>query len=386
MDKVQEIQLELLVEFSKVANCNGLKWFGMFGTLLGAARCGGFIALDKDIDVAMPREDYDRLGHQPELFSEPYFLQTTTNDPSAAPRFMRLRHSGTAILPENFPTVYTPGGHMGIFIDIIPLDIVPDIQVAYKLHAIAADINKKMYASAAYDEIGLSGWAPPSKIKHCNSVGGFPGLYSIYADWYEKTCSGFKEGRYYAMPVLSGAIGHRVFDREAFADTVEMSFEGVKIPAPIGWREVLAVSYPEGTYEPDPRYSKKKEPPFQGCLVDTGKSFRAYQHKYTSMLSGIEGKKVYLFGAGDSLRIWLERYSDGLDVVCCFDNSEEKWDSEAYGIAVCNPQRLPELIDDEARLIIVSMYHMEIGNQLEDMGITDYFVFIDGWKYERDNP
>jgi lipopolysaccharide cholinephosphotransferase len=103
------------------------------------------------------------------------------------------------------------------------------------------------------------------------------------------------------------------------------------------------------------------------------------------MLKGIEGKRVYIFGAGDSLRIWIERYSQGLDVICAFDNSKSKWGTSAYGIPIRSPDELPALIDENSRLIVASVYRKEIGIQLDNMGIKDYFVFVDGWNYRKDS-
>ncbi|MNC65789.1 hypothetical protein D3C75_1161120 [compost metagenome] len=117
--------------------------------------------------------------------------------------------------------------------------------------------------------------------------------------------------------------------------------------------------------------------------MDLGRSYQEYVRAYTDMLCGIENKKVYIFGAGDSLRIWLERYSNGLNVVCAFDNRKAAWGSLAYGVPVRSPSELPVLMDENSRLIIASIYHKEIAKQLEEMNIFDYYFFIDGLKYTR---
>ena len=60
-EEVKNIQIELLDEFVSVCNELGMYYTLGGGTLLGAIRHKGFIPWDDDIDVLMPRPDYDRL-------------------------------------------------------------------------------------------------------------------------------------------------------------------------------------------------------------------------------------------------------------------------------------------------------------------------------------
>jgi len=384
MNLMQTVQLDILEEFIHVLENKEITWFAGFGTLLGAARRGGFIPWDNDIDIIMPRPDYDKLRNMPKMFSEPYFLQTPQNDPPAAPRFMRLRRSDTAVIPEDYPTILTPGGHMGIYIDIIPMDTVPDIVVAKQMQGYGAHIHRRMHASAAWDECGYKIEVMPKKKEDfVKKGGGFPGFYPTFAEMYENVFTGFPEGSYYAMPALRGERGWRVYDKDWFAQVDYLNFESLRLPVPREWRAVLAVSYPNGTHEPDMRYNPYPQLIEEEKLIDTRRSYNEYTRKFTDMLKEIEGRDVYIFGAGDSLRIWLERYSQELNIVCAYDNSKEKHGSVAYGIQVRDPAELPNVISDNSRLIVASIYYKEIGKQLEDMGIDDYYVFIDGWKYCR---
>ena len=67
MDKIHKLSslqrqdLEILKEFQQICNNNGLRYFVVAGSMLGAVRHHGFIPWDDDIDVAMPRTDYDRF-------------------------------------------------------------------------------------------------------------------------------------------------------------------------------------------------------------------------------------------------------------------------------------------------------------------------------------
>ena len=55
--KLRKTELGILEEFMNVCERQNLTWYAMFGTLLGAAREGGFMLWDDDVDVAMPYED-----------------------------------------------------------------------------------------------------------------------------------------------------------------------------------------------------------------------------------------------------------------------------------------------------------------------------------------
>ncbi len=52
-------------------------------------------------------------------------------------------------------------------------------------------------------------------------------------------------------------------------------------------------------------------------------------------------------------------------------------------MAVRNPAELPEMLDNNSRVIVVSVWHQEIGRQLENMGIKDYYVYLDFYYDEK---
>ena len=122
--KIWAVEVELLQELLRVCNKYGLKCFVQGGTLLGTIRHKGFIPWDDDLDVALCREDYDKLCEvAPQEFSEPYFFQNALSDRNYFIGISRLRKSTTTgIVTFLSDRVY----NNGIYIDIYVYDKVPE--------------------------------------------------------------------------------------------------------------------------------------------------------------------------------------------------------------------------------------------------------------------
>ena len=78
LKQVQQMELEILKDFMCVCEENGLRYFGFAGTGIGAIRHGGFIPWDDDIDIAMPREDFEKAMEIIEKqYSDKYYVLNT---------------------------------------------------------------------------------------------------------------------------------------------------------------------------------------------------------------------------------------------------------------------------------------------------------------------
>lgn len=125
MKKLHQCTLEILDFFVEICKENNLRYYLMYGTLLGAVRHKGPIPWDDDVDVCMPREDFERFKQmmlaRPE--GETYHIHCFENDQNFPILFSKLLKKGT---------VYKVGGTVAlgarfteIWIDIFPLDNSP---------------------------------------------------------------------------------------------------------------------------------------------------------------------------------------------------------------------------------------------------------------------
>ena len=118
------MEKQILCKYIEICEKYHLRYFVAFGTLLGTVRHKGFIPWDDDIDVGMPREDYEKfLQIAQKECGEEYFLQTVDTDPEYHLYFAKLRMNHTRFV-EN--SLQKAGSVTGFYIDIFPYDEISD--------------------------------------------------------------------------------------------------------------------------------------------------------------------------------------------------------------------------------------------------------------------
>lgn len=122
--------LKILKAFAEMCEAHGLRYYLEDGTLLGAVRHGGFIPWDDDVDIMMPRPDYELLiRHSAEWLPEPYEFVCFENDPAYPLQFGKVQDASTTLIER--PHLYYLGG---AYIDIFPMDGVPDSEAEQRRH------------------------------------------------------------------------------------------------------------------------------------------------------------------------------------------------------------------------------------------------------------
>ncbi len=118
---LQREELDILLAIKAFCEENNIKWFCDSGTALGAVRHRGFIPWDDDIDIGMPREDYDRFLELSAggMFPDGYSVRTSLNTPGYTSMFAKVYKEGTL-----FSTSETieAGCNQAIYVDVFPYD------------------------------------------------------------------------------------------------------------------------------------------------------------------------------------------------------------------------------------------------------------------------
>lgn len=152
--KIWDIEIEILNVFDKVCKDNNLKYSLAYGTLLGAIRHRGFIPWDDDIDVMMPRKDYNKLL---EIWSnevtDTYIIQNYKTDFDYTNNFSKIRKNHTAFLQSESEKMKRY--HKGIFIDIFPVDRVATSKFGRMIQYIFCAINLLYTRGYTSDSTGL---------------------------------------------------------------------------------------------------------------------------------------------------------------------------------------------------------------------------------------
>lgn len=230
---VRQLQLKLLeifLYFKKICEENNLTYWCGGGTMLGAVRHKGFIPWDDDLDVFLPRKDYERLYEIWDQVADTshYVLVRTDEKVNYHHAAMNLVDVRTTYV--NRHSVNEDIYH-GIYIDVIPFEGCPSSKVERVLQIYHSIMFSVFNVQRLPDNQG-SLLRLPTKIL-LSLVRSSQSRYKIWKKHQDKmTQYDFFTAKYVKETVSSFKGLFRLYDRDVF-NTVDAVFEGnmVKIPA-----------------------------------------------------------------------------------------------------------------------------------------------------------
>ncbi len=382
MKRIWAVQLDLLREFKQICEENGLRYFLWSGTLLGAVRHQGFIPWDDDIDVAMPREDYDRFRSLAgQGLKKPYELQTNENDSGIfRGGLMRFRNSDTTGVEIQDVERFC---NWGIWIDILALDYIYKDEAKRGEQFRKIGIYKRLcmlqtHGESYWEFQNLSKWKKRAYRLIVKRLG-----RQKLLERYDEACRMCpeEEGRYIG-PFTAGFMrdSYQCFYKEDFADAQELKFENMLLAAPAGYERYLSMV--NGNYMQYPP-EELRVPKHRG-IFDPDTPYSLWRRRLAGTFRGIEGKTIVIFGAGNMFEDYMRRYGDRFRPAFIVDNGKSKWGKMVHGIMVNCPQELLAVPKENLRVIICNIYYRQIAKQLEEMGIEDYYLHIENRDWLND--
>lgn len=260
LEELKAIELDILKTFDAFCKENNIKYFLSHGTLLGAIRYKKFIPWDDDVDVLVPREDYERLLS---LFEDSERYRLYSHEKNEEYLFPYAKICDMTTRKDEFGY---KGLSLGVDMDIFPLDAW-DNDLEKAKNEVKALCKNRFY-------LGLTKLKKPDSVNPLKRF--VKGTVMIWCKLFGS--------KYYLDQIIKESKKHKaensvylgnkawcvykerdIIPARVFADTTEVEFEGLLFPAPVGWDEYLTCMY--GDYLPEPPKEKQK----------THHAFKAYR-------------------------------------------------------------------------------------------------------------
>lgn len=262
LEEIKQIEFKILKHFDEFCKQNNIRYFLAYGTLLGAIRYKKFIPWDDDVDVLVPKEDYDRLL---EIYknSDKYSLVTGNEKSSFKSPYSKLCDNETAVF-------YGPDKEkeqMGLSMDIFPIEYWPSDQKAAKKSArkLQSLLRRYCFSISTFSKgktllrtvlkfFVIAGTKISGKERNLKNL----------LDFQEKVRE--NAGREFVGCLSWCVYGEReVMPASVFENATQLEFEGQMFPAPEDYDTYLSSLY--GDYRKEPPKNKQK----------THHSFKAYK-------------------------------------------------------------------------------------------------------------
>jgi len=267
LTELHALEKEALEALLRLFERYGIRYYAIGGTLLGAVRHGGFIPWDDDIDLALPRRDYDRLiellqsQEADTVLGEDFRIESWQTTEGFKSYFAKVCATKTELYEELLEEDTVRKGYL---IDLLPLDGTPDGEKARKLYYGKA-MGLRFLCGTANVHTGIRTSRPKWEQAVLRVVRGLR-LYRLLdiKKIYGKMDKLFRrqnsEGCAYAGTLTGAYKTKEIVPRAYFGDSYdeysEWEFEGMKLRGPKLWEEYLTHMF--GDFREIPPESERK--------------------------------------------------------------------------------------------------------------------------------
>lgn len=242
--RLQLTELEMVLEVDRICRKNNIKYVLGYGSMLGAVRHQGFIPWDDDVDIFMLREEYEKFcdACKNELDGSRFFLQNWETDKFFNSGYAKMRRLNSKFMRFGQEKMKF---NQGIYIDIMPMDNLPDISEERVKFIKKCIIYRKILYSKA------GSMCEKNILKRC----GYKILSLIPRDKvkikFGKVMQTYK-GQNVCYCMCLGSLGKVPYCKEIFEERQEVDFEGYKIFIPKRPQCFLKVCYGMDYMTPPP--------------------------------------------------------------------------------------------------------------------------------------
>lgn len=276
--EIQKIILDIFTEVDKVCTKNNLRYYAIGGTCLGAVRHQGFIPWDDDMDIAMPREDYERFKKiaQKQLPSH-LRIYDASNGEHFYCKFMKVHNIHTTFIEKGMLEYLDRYNGSGVYVDIMPLDGIPN-QVwkrkfyFFRLSQLATlDWHRKYEYNPKKDEERNKQKIFVSRIIYF-FIKHYPihYFYMKYVKLQKKYDYNTSKSLCYTWSIRAAKL---IFPKEDFDDYILLPFENVQMRCPVGYDNFLKTLF--GDYMKLPP-KDKQIPCHETDILDLERPFTYY--------------------------------------------------------------------------------------------------------------
>lgn len=369
---VQQTQLGLLAFLQDVCREYDLHFYLVYGSLLGAVRHGGFVPWDDDIDIAMPRADYDRLIELSASFPAPFFLQTMQNDPGCFyGGYSKLRDDSTTALEL---LNWEQNCHQGIWIDIFPLDAAYTGDSAnLALRREQLHLQRLLYAKT-YGHSGRNGDLNPLEWKLLVSESR---AYSREAlcqmlEQSFKSCTVPDSDVLAIFAQYNPTLRYRILYRNELQTATMADFESLRLPIPGNFQRLLTSEY-------GPNYLRypalNKRTTHHITYFRTDLSYRDFLARL-DLFGDLDGCDLVLYGNTAQMEQYLNLYGKQYPPVFLICDDESRWNTTLQDFIIKQPEAIGEPGPCPHRVILCSDSFEPLEQNLQRMGCRNFRYFL----------